>query len=100
MVRETQPGEVIGIRHWLDEALAAGAFGRVWRAWDQLLQVSVAVKEVWLHQALSLTDFGIAVARNDQSLTAPGTFIGTMEYLAPERARGFDGQAPSALLGH
>ncbi|MGF1426182.1 serine/threonine-protein kinase, partial [Kitasatospora sp. LaBMicrA B282] len=35
-----------------------------------------------------LTDFGIAVQERDTTLTATGTFIGSVEFIAPERARG------------
>jgi eukaryotic-like serine/threonine-protein kinase len=35
-----------------------------------------------------LTDFGIAVQETDTALTATGSFIGSVEYIAPERARG------------
>ncbi|GAA2768686.1 hypothetical protein GCM10010103_77290 [Streptomyces paradoxus] len=40
-----------------------------------------------------LTDFGIAVHEVDTALTAPGGFIGSLEYIAPERARGHRGNA-------
>ncbi|MFF2373113.1 serine/threonine-protein kinase [Streptomyces xiamenensis] len=35
-----------------------------------------------------LTDFGIAVHREDTTLTVTGALLGSMEYVAPERARG------------
>lgn len=47
---------------------------------------------------VKLTDFGIAVAHADTSLTATGSVIGSMEYLAPERAEGRDGLAVSDLF--
>ncbi|MFF5258328.1 serine/threonine-protein kinase [Actinomadura viridis] len=203
MAEETRPGRVIGGRYRLVDELAAGGFGRVWRAWDTMLEVEVAVKEVWLHPGISgpvrddmlrratrearnaarlrnhpnivtvhdvaiedgvpwtvmqlvtgrslhervreqgplkpkaaekvaravlkalekaheagivhrdvkpanvmlatdgevlLTDFGIALQRNETRLTEPGTFIGTAEYLAPERIRGRDERAASDLF--
>ncbi|WP_438290752.1 protein kinase domain-containing protein [Streptomyces sp. HUAS TT7] len=45
-----------------------------------------------------LTDFGIALRRADTALTAPGSFIGSVEYIAPERARGQDGLPASDLF--
>jgi hypothetical protein len=45
-----------------------------------------------------LTDFGISVAAADTALTASGTVIGSMEYIAPERARGEAGKAASDLF--
>ncbi|GAA1952556.1 serine/threonine-protein kinase [Kitasatospora viridis] len=44
-----------------------------------------------------LTDFGIAVREADTALTATGEFIGSVEYIAPERARGGEG-GPAADL--
>ncbi|WP_432745516.1 serine/threonine protein kinase [Streptomyces sp. JH002] len=35
-----------------------------------------------------LTDFGIAVHQEDTTLTVTGALLGSMEYVAPERARG------------
>ncbi|GAA2052485.1 hypothetical protein GCM10009757_26440 [Streptomyces cheonanensis] len=35
-----------------------------------------------------LTDFGIAVHREDTTLTVTGALLGSVEYVAPERARG------------
>ncbi|WP_026328271.1 serine/threonine-protein kinase [Streptomyces sulphureus] len=37
-----------------------------------------------------LTDFGIAALQGATSLTAPGEFLGSPEYVAPERIRGTD----------
>jgi serine/threonine protein kinase len=203
VAEETRPGRVIGGRYRLTGELAAGGFGRVWRAWDTVLDVEVAVKEVWLHPGISgpareemlrraprearnaarlrnhpnivtvhdvviedgapwtvmqlvsgrslhehvseqgplepetaqkaarallsalakaheagivhrdvkpanvmlaadgdvlLTDFGIAVQQGETRLTAPGTFIGTADYLAPERIRGRDERPASDLF--
>ncbi|GAA1949332.1 serine/threonine-protein kinase [Catenulispora subtropica] len=45
-----------------------------------------------------LGDFGIAVHQADTALTATGAFLGSIEYVAPERARGDDGLAASDLF--
>jgi len=44
-----------------------------------------------------LTDFGIAVHQADTTLTQTGAFIGSVEYISPERARGQDATAASDL---
>ncbi len=49
-----------------------------------------------------LTDFGLAKRANtDTSLTTPGQFVGTLDYIAPEQVRGehVDGQADQYSLG-
>lgn len=45
-----------------------------------------------------LGDFGIAIHRADTALTETGQFIGSIEYIAPERARGTDGLPASDLF--
>ena len=45
-----------------------------------------------------LTDFGIALANADTALTAAGSFLGSVEYIAPERARGTEGLPASDLF--
>lgn len=44
-----------------------------------------------------LTDFGIAAVRETPSLTATGSFIGSPEYMAPERVNGYEGNPASDL---
>lgn len=44
-----------------------------------------------------LADFGIAVARDQTALTASGVFLGSVDYIAPERAQGAPAD-PSADL--
>ncbi|GAA2831595.1 serine/threonine-protein kinase [Crossiella cryophila] len=63
---ETRAGRVIGGRYRLVERLAAGGFGRVWRAYDESLRVEVAVKEVWLPPTLSDTERAERLARAER----------------------------------
>lgn len=200
---EARPGLLVGGRYRLIAELGSGGFGRVWRAYDDMLHVDVAVKELqvpasasaaeqsdrvaraarearnaaplrdhpnivavhdvvvddgipWIvmqlvdgcsiddhvkargplppekvaevavamlralgaaHDAgilhrdvkpanvlladtgeVLLTDFGIAVHHTDTVLTATGVFIGSMEYVAPERALGKETTAASDLF--
>ncbi len=41
-----------------------------------------------------LTDFGIARRTDGESLTGTGMFVGTVDYMAPERIEGGKGEAP------
>jgi serine/threonine-protein kinase len=41
-----------------------------------------------------LTDFGIARRSDGESLTGTGVFVGTVDYMAPERIEGGKGEAP------
>ncbi|MET8450511.1 protein kinase [Streptomyces sp. NPDC005209] len=203
MAQETQPGRVVAGRFRLDEVLARGGYGIVWKARDQMLGLDVAVKEVYLPPATSpkeharrlvraerearnaaalrdhphivavhdmvteddkpwmvmrlvaghsleqhladegplpeataidaarclldalraahtagivhrdvkpanvmvaddgsflLTDFGIAVHSTDTSLTTTGDLVGSLEYVAPERAHGGDDEPAGDLF--
>ncbi|MER7401920.1 protein kinase [Streptomyces sp. NPDC000070] len=49
------------------------------------------------HQRVVLTDFGIAHVQGEESLTAGGEFVGSLEYVAPERMSGRIAGPPSDL---
>lgn len=66
----------------LDYAHAQGVIHR---------DVSAANVMVEPGDRLTLLDFGIAQAREGTGLTRAGIAVGTLEYLAPERARGLAG---------
>ncbi|MEU6148660.1 serine/threonine-protein kinase [Actinosynnema sp. NPDC047251] len=56
-------GQLVGGRHRLVEALDFGGMGRVWRARDEVLQLDVAVKEVWLSPGMSAVERDERLAR-------------------------------------
>ncbi|WP_333743653.1 protein kinase domain-containing protein [Streptomyces ardesiacus] len=203
MERDVQVGRLVGSRYRLLDKLGAGGFGQVWKAYDEILQVDVAVKELRLppsatdseraewtvranrearkaarlrdhpnivavhdvivedgiswtvmqlvvghslqdrlqdgrtlsvteaghvaaavlkalggaHDAgivhrdikpanvmiagngqVLLTDFGIAIHPSETALTSPGVLVGSLDYMAPERFTGQDGQPASDLF--
>jgi hypothetical protein len=55
--------QVIGGRYRLDRELAAGGFGTVWRAFDTVLRVEVAVKQVKIDPTATGAERAKAVAR-------------------------------------
>jgi serine/threonine protein kinase len=61
--RGSSVARIVGGRYRLDEQLGSGGFGTVWRAWDQLLHVDVAVKQVHLDPSATDVTRMKAVAR-------------------------------------
>ncbi|WP_370325877.1 protein kinase [Euzebya sp.] len=51
----------------------------------------------WANGAVKVTDFGIAKAAQDSTLTAPGRVMGTAAYVAPEQLRGHEIDARADL---
>jgi serine/threonine protein kinase len=46
---------------------------------------------------VKITDFGLAYAKEALTITNPGTFVGTLAYLAPEQIKGHKGDESSDL---
>jgi Protein kinase domain len=78
---------------WLDEA--AGALDRAHEHGVVHRDVKPANLLLDRDGSVHVSDFGIASTTGDDTLTAPGTVLGTAGYLAPEQARGEPATAAS-----
>ena len=88
--------EVVSITHQLASALAfAHAHGIIHR------DIKPANVLVDTRRKTKLTDFGIAAALDEASITSTGQVIGTPEYMSPEQARGtaLDGRSDLYSVG-
>jgi hypothetical protein len=61
-----RPGGVIAGRYRLVRPLGAGGFGRVWLAVDEVMQLEVAAKEVWLHPGMQSAERAERLARAER----------------------------------
>ncbi|WP_051579886.1 serine/threonine-protein kinase [Pseudonocardia acaciae] len=90
-----EPGEVARIGARVAAALAAahehGILHRDVKPHNVLIRTDGT--------GVKLGDFGVARRRTDPRLTADGTIIGTLSYLAPEIARGNDPSEASDVFG-
>lgn len=90
MVHQENPGRVVGGRYRLVGELGSGGFGRVWRAHDEVLDVDVAVKEVFLPPSASGAERAersmraAREARNSAKLRGHPNVVGVLDVLTVE----------------
>src|SRR6266850_2268342 len=69
--------------------LGSGGMGRVYQVRNAITDRVEAMKVLLPDGVVKLMDFGIARTENDASnLTAPGSTLGSMNYMSPEQIRG------------
>lgn len=73
---ETREGQTLAGRYKLGEAIGRGGMGQVWRAYDELLNRTVAVKELTAALYVSAADRAVLHARTQkEARAAPGSAI-------------------------
>ncbi|MFI6083105.1 protein kinase [Streptomyces sp. NPDC051217] len=67
---ETREGQMLAGRYKLGEAIGRGGMGQVWRAYDELLNRTVAIKELTAALYVSAADRGVLHARTQKEARA------------------------------
>jgi serine/threonine protein kinase len=91
------PGRAISLLRPVASALAAAHRRGLVHRDIKPANVMIARSDEENEDHIYLTDFGIARRTDGESLTRTGMFVGTVDYMAPERIEGGKGEAPSDI---
>ncbi len=91
------PGRAIRLLRPVASALAAAHRHRLIHRDVKPANVLIARGDEEYEEHIYLTDFGIARRTDGESITRTGMFVGTVDYMAPERFEGGKGDAPSDI---